>query len=400
MKTIFILCCLFITSASFAKTITPVEDLGTIVVHWPDISSFPQPVQDEFNQSNKVLRFTSQNKYVDLKPDKTYSVNTGTGCLQVSVASPVQFGNNDCTIKVEPSRLTEVFLSAVHLTWADEPFKVDLGPQAFITLSHSTGALGSLNALGTADEKQKNLFITNAGKHTSKVSHPSTLLNEEKQFDVQTGQSLTVDVTPPDHRTELQIEILDAPATFPLASNYITVAYRIKSPQPGRSIAPWSLSSYGYGPGYENNSNSGVESFYNINPHTPVTKLKVFPLNYASIPYFKFEVIVNETATPLRAEPKKVGSATISTLNVDHYQSGKPGVYKLSRKTIDPSGEVVWAEVPRTDGAYIYATTRPTQTSVSLLNGHEYLFEFFIVDDLKNQVKQDEIIVDLSVPIK
>jgi hypothetical protein len=375
--------------SSFAKNIQPIENVGRIKVQLPEISSYPQAVQEEYHRTFRTLSFRNKT----IQPNIEYFVDAGEGCAELQITSNFISSERLCGT-ITPGQLTTLQYSAFHLEWDFANLKTDLGPASSLVVTNSQGThIASASSALDTGYVAKNLYIGKAGVYKSffQIANTSDRI-DEKSFTVSTSQ--TIDITPKDIREELTIDFMNAPEKFSLshAQGFAYVIFRSRPhTDEGKTLLPGYFS-------YSGASIGNVVNYVSVSPeHGNTQSMKYFPISQNELAMaassWVLEVVVNETRWPLSFEKGKKQVVPIEIINVNDFQTGKPGVFTFARKesnTLFPILPVVsnWGDLT--------ADYLPTSRSILLLPGYEYQFEFFLKDDLGKLLKQDTVILDLK----
>ena len=377
--------------SSFAKNIQPVENVGRVVVNLPDISSFAKTVQDEYLSKFQKLSFRNQT----IQPGVEYFVDAGQGCATLSFNSGYVFTGEICG-NINPGQLVTLNFTALHLEWDAANLKTDVGPSAnfFILTNLGTPVSSTSSALDT-NYISKNLFIGKPGNYKSVFYVANTTdVIDEKAFTLSTPVS--INVTPKDIREEITVQFLNGPEKFSFSgTNAAYVIFRERAfTEVGKTLLPGYKTPYG--------SIGSILNYSRLVPQTTPYKLNYFPVEQTdqstSTSQWILEVVVNETQWPLSFKKGQKQVVPIEIINVNDFQTGKSGVFNFARKDTKASGTTQWTPILTSISSYgdLILNNLPTSASLLLLPGYEYLFEFFIQDDLGKLLKQDTVILDLK----
>lgn len=382
----------FALFTSLAKDIKPIENVGRVIVKLPDLTVFPKAVQEEYKNKFVALMFRDQ----IIQPNVEYYVDSGSGCSRLSLHPGLIFSQNLCGT-ISPGQLTVLQYTAFHLNWDTTVLKTDVGPIPVLFVSKVNGQTREYfpvkNSPLDFNLISKNLFISGEGEFSVSFNIPNTFeWIDGKLFPVKTPT--TISLKPKDKREEISVNFLNGPAKFgigPESDAYIVFRSREHN-IPNKSLKP-KMSPLSSGI----LTNGNILNFVYLDPNKGNQIIKYFSVNQADTNLesskWVLEAVVNETRWPLSLQKGLKQSVPIEIINVNDFQTGKPGLFKFARKNLDD-----WTPILKVENVYgdLIEQYRPTSSSLLLFPGYEYQFEFFVKDDLGELLKQESVILDLK----
>jgi hypothetical protein len=362
---------------SFAQIIVePDGDAGVLEIQLPE-TDYQGELIDDYSLE---LRSVEGYPLVDLEFDKTYSVHDKTYCLRLQFR---KINHEDlCGLRVIAGKKTTIKLSLVFYQYESEHLIVDLGDHAFLYVTRKEDSINRIRELRPKDldDARSRRILHFPGKHLVRAVAPdSNALNEwQETLSLKGGQVITAKIQVPDQRSILQFsssrrilprlekkESLDGDlVTFCENHSSARLRQRLKRPIPDGHRECLKIS-------------SGDES---------VSYFKTHHKNRF------YHLWVNSAQLEVRPQFGETQNIELETLNVRNINGVEPGVYRVYLKNPE-TGK--YQELSYWKGSVGKRWLRPTNTSMWLLNGFEWLVNVYKYDSQGELQKEHSEEIDL-----
>lgn len=377
-----------LSSSAFAVDVTPTEKLGKLTV----LPADAKKLDSSFDLQKLQLRFIVDSTDNAMKLGIANDVAAGQGCLQVQYQGV--YVATQCGIKIEDKKLTTVQLSAIKYTWDVKALRADFGPQPVIGLStqdanHTLDA--KLNPASPSD--QKVLMIPAMNVTVSLASYETGVLHQQAST-LAAGDVIEEKIKTPELRGKLFLDFIHGKPTFnaDIAPNFITANFRSqplddRHPRTPLNINSVPVGSFPY-------SNGGPVNYYKFATTGDSQAIYAYPLR-RDLPNYYYEVSINEQVIKPVLEANKTTRIPVATLNVFHYRSDVPGVFKVySDHSV--KGTLKEQMHPSNPPHYLQETYFPTNSSLFFPIGSMFRLDFYLKDDFGRNTLQDQVTVDLT----
>lgn len=372
--------------STFAKNIQPVENVGRIKVELPDLRSLPQAVQDEFKSKFHTMKFRN----TDIQSGVEYFVDAGPGCASMDFYGNFISAANICDA-IKPGQITTIKFTAVHFEWDLTNLQTDIGPSANFSVFSEKGDIVTSTSALDSNYISKNLYLGAPGVYKG-VFHVANTMDVIDENSVTVSTPQTINVSPKDVRQEIVVEFLNGPVKFNLPN--ISRAYLVYRSNPQndatKTLLPKYKTYYGGYHGY-------IVNYKELDPQKTSQSFTYFPFDknaYSTTSSSVLEVISAETSWPLSFEKGLKQVVPIEIINVNNFQTGKPGVFQFARKDATK-----WTPILTDIGIYgdfAQGGYLQTPSTLLLLPGYQYQFDFYLKDDFGKLLKQDTVTLDLK----